>query len=117
MTEKKYYVGLKSLNDEGIITDFLWKDHQFYPCFEKSAYALTKKEISDIQDGTLYKQRVGFPFAGFYGTNESLEYSYGWSFNEELGLWEWTNPMIKLFPEIKTESEFQEFEQYIKEVE
>lgn len=101
MTEKKYYVGLRSINDKDVITDFLWEDHRFYPCFEKSAYALTKKEIAQIQDGVLY-------------TVIEEEWECGGGFYEPV---EWINPLIKLIPEIKTESEFQEFEQYIKEVE
>lgn len=100
MTEKKYYVGLKSLNDEGIITDFLWKDHRFYPCFEKSAYAITKSELAKIQDGALY---IAF-FKEFLSDS---------SFKTTR---EWINPLIELIPEVETETELKEFKNHIKEM-
>ncbi|ABG21663.1 gp120 (endogenous virus) [Lactococcus phage KSY1] len=45
MSEQKYYVGLTSLLDENITTSYLWKDLHFYPCFEKSSYTITLKEL------------------------------------------------------------------------
>lgn len=100
MTEKKYYVGLKSLNDDDIITDFLWEDHQFYPCFKKSSYAITKSELAKIQNGALY-----------YTTIE--EWECGGGFYEPR---EWVNPLVKLIPEIETKTELKEFENITKEI-
>lgn len=82
MEEQKYYVGLKSLIDEDIITDFLWKDHRFYPCFEKSSYAITKSELAKIQNGALYREFV----------KEFLSDSPFKTTRE------WINPMIELIP-------------------
>lgn len=82
MEEQKYYIGLKSLLDEDVITDFLWEDHRFYPCFEKPSYAITKSELAKIQNGALYREF----------TKEFLSDS---SFKTTR---EWINPMIKLIP-------------------
>lgn len=85
MEEQKYYVGLKSLLDEDTITDFLWEDHRFYPCFEKSAYAITKSELATIQDGALYREFI----------KEFLSDSPFKTTRE------WINPMIKLIPAVE----------------
>ena len=82
MKEQKYYVGLKSLLDDDIITDFLWEDHRFYPCFKKSSYAITKSELAKIQNGTLYREFV----------KEFLSDSPFKTTRE------WINPMIELIP-------------------
>lgn len=82
MKEQKYYVGLKSLLDDDIITDFLWEDHRFYPCFEKSSYAITKSELAKIQNGTLYRE-----FVKEFLSDSPLKTTR-----------EWINPMIKLIP-------------------
>lgn len=82
MEEQKYYVGLKSLLDEDIITDFLWEDHRFYPCFEKSSYAITKSELTEIKNGALYREFV----------KEFLSDSPFKTTRE------WINPMIELIP-------------------
>lgn len=100
MTEKKYYVGLKSLNDDDVITDFLWEDNRFYPCFQKSAYAVTKSELAKIQNGALYEI-----------VNE--EWECGGGFYEPR---EWINPLIELIPEVETETDLKEFENHIKEI-
>lgn len=100
MTEKKYYVGLKSLNGDDIITDFLWEDHRFYPCFEKPAYALTKSELAKIQDGALYRE-----FVKEFLSDSPFETTR-----------DWINPLIKLIPEVMTESELKDFENHIKEI-
>lgn len=98
MTEKKYYVGLKSLNDDDVITDFLWEDNRFYPCFQKSAYAITKSELAKIQNGALYKQTLALPFEWLYG-DASLKEKLGWKYNKTIDKFEWTNPLIKIIPE------------------
>lgn len=98
MTEKKYYVGLKSLNDDDVITDFLWEDNLFYPCFQKSAYAITKSELAKIQNGALYKQTLALPFEWLYG-DTSLKEKLGWEYNKTIDKFEWTNPLIKIIPE------------------
>lgn len=82
MEEQKYYIGLKSLLDEDVITDFLWEDHRFYPCFEKSSYAITKSELAKIQNGALYREF----------TKEFLSDSPFKTTRE------WVNPIIKLIP-------------------
>ena len=82
MKEQKYYVGLKSLLDEDVITDFLWEDHRFYPCFEKSSYAITKSELAKIQNGTLYRE-----FVKEFLSDSPLKTTR-----------EWINPMIELIP-------------------
>lgn len=82
MEEQKYYVGLKSLLDDDIITDFLWEDHRFYPCFEKSSYAITKSELAEIKNGALYREFV----------KEFLSDSPFKTTRE------WINPMIELIP-------------------
>lgn len=82
MKEQKYYVGLKSLLDDDIITDFLWEDHRFYPCFEKSSYAITKSELAKIQNGTLYRE-----FVKEFLSDSPLKTTR-----------EWINPMIELIP-------------------
>ena len=97
MTEEKYYVGLKSLNDDDIITDFLWEDHRLYPCFEKPAYALTKSELAKIQDGALYKQTWALPFE-WLSNSTSLKEGLGWEYNEAIDKFEYTNTLIKLIP-------------------
>ena len=84
MKEQKYYVGLKSLLDDDIITDFLWEDHCFYPCFEKSSYAITKSELAKIQNGALYIADT---------TAHLMEEK-----TDFLSDIEWVNPMIKLIP-------------------
>ena len=84
MEEQKYYVGLKSLSDEDIITAFLWEDHRFYPCFEKSIYAITKSELAKIQNGALY---IADTTAHLMGEKTDF-----------LSDIEWINPMIKLIP-------------------
>ncbi|XHB95547.1 hypothetical protein AAFF39_00550 [Lactococcus garvieae] len=53
MSEQKYYVGLKSLIDANAISHFLWKDHRFYPGFEKPSYSFTMDQISKISGGYL----------------------------------------------------------------
>lgn len=58
MREQKYYVGLKSLIDTNAISHFLWKDHRFYPGFEKSSYSLTMAQISKISGGALLNNRL-----------------------------------------------------------
>ena len=100
MTEKKYYVGLKSLNGDDIITDFLWEDHRFYPCFEKPAYALTKSELAKIQDGALYRE-----FVKEFLSDSPFETTR-----------DWINPLIKLIPQVMTESELKDFENHTKEI-
>jgi hypothetical protein len=82
MSEQKYYVGLKSLLDEDIITDFLWEDHRFYPCFEKSSYAITKSELAKIQNGALYHE-----FCKEFLSDSPFKTTR-----------EWINPMIELIP-------------------
>lgn len=58
MSEKKYYVGLKSLIDTNAISHFLWKDHRFYPGFEKPSYSFTMAQISKIYGGSLLNNRL-----------------------------------------------------------
>ena len=84
MDEQKYYVGLRSLIDEDAITDFLWEDYRFYPCFEKSSYAITKSELAKIQNGSLYISDTTAHLMG-----EKTDF---------LSDIEWVNPMIKLIP-------------------
>lgn len=82
MSEQKYYIGLKSVADDGV-TDYLWEDLRFYPCFEKSPYALTLEELEKV-------------------TNEQLARYVGWDDATEIGLvgeivdYYWVNPLIKL---------------------
>ena len=52
MSEQKYYIGLKSIADDGV-TDYLWEDLRFYPCFEKSPYALTLEELEKVTNEQL----------------------------------------------------------------
>ena len=84
MDEQTYYVGLRSLIDEDAITDFLWEDYRFYPCFEKSSYAITKSELAKIQNGSLY---IADTTAHLMGEKTDF-----------LSDIEWVNPMIKLIP-------------------
>lgn len=58
MSEKKYYVGLKSLLDANAISHFLWKDYRFYPGFEKPSYSFTMGQISQIAGGALLNNRL-----------------------------------------------------------
>lgn len=58
MSEKKYYVGLKSLLDPNAISHFLWKDRRFYPGFEKPSYSFTMAQISQIAGGFLLNNRL-----------------------------------------------------------
>lgn len=58
MSEQKYYVGLKSLLDPNAISHFLWKDHRFYPGFEKPSYSFTMAQISQIAGGVLLNNRL-----------------------------------------------------------
>ncbi|MFK4953610.1 hypothetical protein [Lactococcus garvieae] len=91
MNEKKYYVGLKSLIDENIITHFLWKDYRFYPGFEKSSHSFTKSELAEIRDGALYKKADYCEF---------MELPPDWIMNNKEDKWlcEWINPLIELVP-------------------
>ena len=103
MSEQKYYVGLKSLIDENVITHFLWKDHCFYPGFEKSSYSLTKSELAENMDGKLYRtfthqfnpqlakdlQKLGYKTT--QTKEEWIEAEY-----EFTHIWEWINPLIEL---------------------
>ena len=57
MSEQKYYVGLKSLFYTNAISHFLWKDHRFYPGFEKANYSFTIAQISQIAGGALLDNR------------------------------------------------------------
>ncbi|ARE21261.1 MAG: hypothetical protein L0L20_10545 [Lactococcus lactis] len=84
MSEKKYYVGLKSLNDSNTTSHFLWKDHRFYPCFEKSSYAIAKSELAQIMGGAIYK-RAGENFVR-EGSTDVYDDN------------EWINPLIELVP-------------------
>lgn len=56
LLKKKYYVGLRSIEDNNVITDYLWEDLRFYPCFEKSSYAITLEELEKRTNGTLVKR-------------------------------------------------------------
>lgn len=58
MSEKKYYVGLKSLIDTNAISHFLWKDLRFYPGFEKPSYSFTMAQISKIAGSFLLNNRL-----------------------------------------------------------
>lgn len=58
MYTPKYYIGLKSLIDPNAISHFLWKDHRFYPGFEKPSYSFTMTQISQIADGSLLNNRI-----------------------------------------------------------
>lgn len=58
MSEKKYYVGLKSLLNPNAISHFLWKDYRFYPGFEKPSYSFTMAQISQIAGGSLMNSRI-----------------------------------------------------------
>lgn len=91
MSEQKYYVGLKSLIDENVITHFLWKDHRFYPGFEKSSYSFTKLELAEIKNGTFYKKADYCEF---------MELPPDWEMNDKNNKWlcEWINPLIELIP-------------------
>lgn len=53
MSEKKYYISLKSVANDTVITHFLWEDLSFYPCFEKSKYSLTLKELETLSNEKL----------------------------------------------------------------
>lgn len=91
MSKQKYYVGLKSLIDENVITHFLWKDHCFYRGFEKSRYSFTKLELAEIKDGTFYKKADYCEF---------MELPPDWEMNDKNDKWlcEWINPLIELIP-------------------
>ena len=85
MSDQKYYVGLKSLIDENVITHFLWKDHCFYRGFEKSKCSFTKSEFADIMDGALYKPEN--------------HHDCMWTFDcRGYCRPEWINPLIALVP-------------------
>ncbi len=58
MYTPKYYIGLKSLIDPNAISHFLWKDHRFYPGFEKPSYSFTMAQISQIACGSLLNNRL-----------------------------------------------------------
>lgn len=53
LPEKKYYVGLRNIEDTNVISGYLWEDLRFYPCFEKSEYSLTLKELETLSNEKL----------------------------------------------------------------
>lgn len=85
MIEQKYYVGLISPLDEDVVTDYLWRDVRFYPCFEKPSYTVTLKKLEEL-------------------TNEKLARYVACDDATEIGLVGeivdgfWINPLIKLVP-------------------
>ena len=58
MSEQKYYVAFRSLIDPNATSHFLWKDHRFYPGFEKPSYSFTMAQISQIAGGVLLNNRL-----------------------------------------------------------
>ena len=85
MSEHKYYVGLTSLLDETITTSYLWKDLHFYPCFEKSSYAITLKELELLTNEKL---------ARFVGYDDQTEIKLVGEIVDNY----WVNPLLKLTP-------------------
>lgn len=112
MSERKYYVKLKSpnnhkgiwwcgdrsewqpysyapvygeeLGDWGVPEVIGWKVSKFIPSF-------TKSELAEIMDGALYKKADYCEF---------MELPPDWEMNDENDKWlcEWINPLIKLVP-------------------
>ena len=85
MSKQKYYVGLVNPSDEDVVTGYLWKDCCFYPCFEKSSYSLTLKELETASDEKL---------ARFVGSDDETEIELVGKIIDVY----WVNPLIKLVP-------------------
>ena len=104
MSEQKYYVFQKSLDDDKkayqlVRCGFMSKLTQFVPCrtrnkdgrYENSFSKFTKSDLSKMMDGALYKSADYCEF---------MELPPDWVMNDKADKWlyEWINPLIELVP-------------------
>ena len=85
MSEQKQYVGLVCPTDDEVVTSYLWEDGYFYPCFIKSSYAVTLKELESVTNEKL---------ARFVGYDDQTEIKLVGEIVEDY----WINPLIELVP-------------------
>ena len=103
MSEQKYYVFKKSVNCKKVVSQlvrfkFMGRDGKFMPLsnsksgrYENSFSEFTKKELSEMMDGALYKRADYCEF---------MELPPDWVMNDKNDRWlcEWINPLIELVP-------------------
>ena len=108
MSEQKYYVFQKSVDGKKIVSQlvrckFMSENAEFVPViqsesgrYENSFSEFTKKELSEMMDGALYKEMKDVVE---YRTDTLIESNTGWSFTDEIiGDIEWINLLIELVP-------------------
>ncbi|QGJ84906.1 hypothetical protein [Lactococcus phage P1048] len=103
MSEKKYYVKLKIetfsySSIDGFECHYcanLWLNEcgMFSPFVE--SYPFTRKELTKISDGCLYKESQCLPFT-WTSSPDELKETLGWEYDEDSDVFIWINPMIEL---------------------